>query len=486
MRKFKSKMMAIFMPAEFKSLNLNNLLKLQQQQQHQQQQQSSSSQIFTNESLFKPYFNNSLTPPNVSGIMTELNSESAKNRLCSEDDSNSNDSELSVGQEKVQQQQQQLLDKNSVKESPHSDDEMSNASSSQYTNSSTRLCSPQEMMRPSMQFHEEILRSSQLYAEELLRQRIAAAARLQSTVTDVKGTIDEPEPSIISKLSFQTSLFNSKLAAAVTSPTSDNGSNNNTIENGNNLFCAKSAINFQNIHSHLSSIAQITQNLSSGGSSSSNNAGHHHMKKDDASLSSLSRESSQSPSGFQQFKLQQHNHHHLHHPHHHHPHQSSQQKLNFHTTHQNQLHEHNLKFSIDNILKADFGRRITEPLLKSSRMKRAQREGKHEKDKVSAYLKKSNSSNNNNNGSTSGAEGQLNTNDKSMDQTYNSSTATTADNNNSSTTSSSATRTDSSGNVWPAWVSIVLILFYFIIDCCLKESVVSLCCDHPKKTYPKN
>lgn len=418
------------MPTDFKSLSLNNLLKLQQQHQLQ-----NPSNIFTNESLFKPYFNNQ-TASNV--IMTEtINSDSAKsndNRLCSEEDSNSNDSELSVGQEKVQQQQE---NNNSMKESPHSDDdEMSNASSSQYTNSSTRLCSPQEIMRPTMQFHEEILRSSQLYAEELLRQRIAAAARLQSTVTDVKSSPDEPEPSIISKLSFQSSLFNRAAAAAVS----------NENESGNNLFCAKSAINFQNIHSHLSSIAQITHSLGSSGSSN------HHMKKDDASLSSLSRESSQSPSGFQQFKLQQHNHL-LHH--------NQQQKLSFHTTstHQNQLHEHNLKFSIDNILKADFGRRITEPLFKSSKAKRSLRDGKHEKDKVNVY--KSNSNNKiNNNSSSSSAEGQQTTNDKSMDQTFSSSTADNATK-ISSGASSTATKTDSSGTVWPAWVS----FFYYHIFC---------------------
>lgn len=404
------------MPTDFK-----NLIKLQQQQQLQNS--------FANESLFKPYYNNQTTS-NV--IMTETNnSDSAKNnnnnnRLCSEDDSNSNDSELSVGQEKVQQQSEK-----SIKESPHSDDdEMSNASSSQYTNSSTRLCSPQEIMRPTMQFHEEIIRSSQLYAEELLRQRIAAAARLQSGVSDAKCSPDEPEPSIISKLSFQSNLFNRAAASST-----DN-------ENGNNLFCAKSAINFQNIHSHLSSIAQITHSLGSSGGS-----GNHHMKKDDASLSSLSRESSQSPSGFQQFKLQQHNHHLLHH----------QQKLGFHTisTHQNQLHDHNLKFSIDNILKADFGRRITEPLLKSSKAKRSLRDGKHEKDKVNVY--KSNSNNKINNSSSS-VEGQGTSNDKSMDQ------SSTADNasRNSSGASSSATKTDSSGTVWPAWVS-----FYYLFLLCV-------------------
>lgn len=435
------------MPAEFKSLSLNNLLKLQQQHQQNPSSSSSSSpsQLFAHESLFKPYHvlqqQSTSSQSNVNAIMTELNNSGdsvIKSNNCnnnSEEDSNSNDSELSVGQEKVQ---------NEVKDSPQSDDdEMSNASSSQYTtNSSTRLCSPTTTMRPgtSLQFHEEILRSSQLYAEELLRQRIAAAARLQGGISGGVTDINEPEPSIISKLSFQTSLFGGRGAASSTD-----------TENGNSLFCAKSAINFQNIHSHLSSIAQITQNLSGGGGSGHHNNNNHHQqlhqhgKKDDASLSSLSRESSQSPSGFQQqFKMQQHNHHHHHH-----------QKLNFHTpsTHQNQLHEHNLKFSIDNILKADFGRRITEPLLKSSKAKRALRDGKHEKDKVNFFLKRSNNNKNNNaNGSNIGVEGQQS--DKSLDQSFPaSSTATTTTGENASSSASTKSSKSDSGTVWPAWVS---------------------------------
>ena len=242
------------MPTDFKNLSINNLIKLQY-----------PSQILSNENLLKPYFNigvvesSSSCMSNVVGsnnlpIMSELSDQNnLKTRLCSEDDSNSNDSELSVGQEKVHNEQSESKNNkhnnnnnnvnsssnnNNSKESIDSDDddeEMSNASSSQYTTSSTRLCSPQQntreigdMMRP-IQFHEEILRSSQLYAEEILRQRIAAAARLQSA-TDPKNhsnSLDEPEPSIISKLNFQTGLFSaSKLVSA------DNGSN----ENGNNKF----------------------------------------------------------------------------------------------------------------------------------------------------------------------------------------------------------------------------------------------------------
>jgi len=445
------------MPTDFKNLSINNLIKLQY-----------PSQILSNENLLKPYFNigvvesSSSCMSNVVGsnnlpIMSELSDQNnLKTRLCSEDDSNSNDSELSVGQEKVHNEQSESKNNkhnnnnnnvnsssnnNNSKESIDSDDddeEMSNASSSQYTTSSTRLCSPQQntreigdMMRP-IQFHEEILRSSQLYAEEILRQRIAAAARLQSA-TDPKNhsnSLDEPEPSIISKLNFQTGLFSaSKLTSA------DNGSN----ENGNNIFSAKSAINFQNIHSHLSAISQITNSL-----------GSNNMKKDDTtSLSSLSRESSQSPSGFQQFNKQQHHHHNLHHHHHHNHHQP---KHDFHATHQNQLHEHNLKFSIDNILKADFGRRITEPLLKTSRLKRSSKhhqQHQHEKEKINnSFTTVDTLQKEPHNSSV--------TKDKSIDQTFSSSTET-------SSKSDAGTSTSPGGTVWPAWVKYHIFYIYLLL-----------------------
>jgi hypothetical protein len=456
--------MAVFMPTDFKSLSINNFLKLQQYPSH----------ILTNENILKPYFNigvaesqNSLMSNVVnatSPIMTDLSDQqqNLKVKLCSantsssfdHDDNNSNDSDLSVGQEKVHSEQSQSNNNNNnninnikinnstnnnnkssnnnVKESVNSDDdEMSNASSSQYTNSSTRLCSPQnsremsEIMRP-IQFHEEILRSSQFYAEEILRQRIAAAARLQNVV-DTKAhhhlhpltNNDEPEPSIISKLNFQSNFFSTsnKQHAA------DNNGNNGGVENGNNnIFCAKSAINFQNIHSHLSAISQITHNL-----------GNNNIKKDDAtSLSSLSRESSQSPSGFQQYK------------------QQNQHKHGFHTsTHQNQLHEHNLKFSIDNILKADFGRRITEPLLKTSRMKRSLREGKNEKEKIKNFTAVDTSLHNDLTSNNSSM-----TKDKSLEQSYSTSTETSK---SDPGTSSSST----SNQVWPAWVIKHFIFHFF-------------------------
>jgi hypothetical protein len=423
-----SKMMAIFMPTDFKSLSINNFLKLQY---------PSSSQGSANESPFgRSHHLNIGAVESASSAMSNVASaplpsmsaaseQNVKVRLCAEDDGNSNDSELSVGQEKVHSEQNESNNNVSVKEPASSDvddEEMSNASSSQYTNSSTRLCSPQnsnEIMRP-MHFHEEIIRSSQLYAEEILRQRIAAAARLQSVAVDSKSTLmDEPEPSIISKLSFQTGMLGSGGGGLA-----ENGSSGN-----NNLFCAKSAINFQNIHSHLSAISQITHNLGGGGGGSSS------LKKDDAtSLSSLSRESSQSPSGFQQFKQHQ-----------------QQKHLGFHTAafHQNQFHDHSLKFSIDNILKADFGRRITEPLLKSSRLKRGIRgEGKHEKEKIGKFTDLETLQQKEPHKSTV-------TKDKSLDQSYSSSSAETSKG-DAGTSSGNTPGSSSSGTVWPAWVNITM------------------------------
>lgn len=348
---------------------------------------------------------------------------------------NSTDSDLSVGQEKIDDDKSetnfdQMETETVENKTPNNaeDDNSSNASSSQYTNTSTRLCNPQNtkdclesppqmsMMHPNpVRLQEEIFRNSQLYAEELVRQQLAAAARLQSisgskifshmdpTTFNEKQRMllasDELEPS--SKLNFQSSVFAPK-------PIDNN-------QNGSNLFCNnKSAINFQNIHSHLSAISQITNNLTSS------------IKKDDStSLSSLSRESSQSPSSFQHLKQ-------------HH------QNMIFHT-HQNQLHERNLKFSIDNILKADFGRRITEPLLRSSKARK--RDGKQDKD----LFKKFNA--------------PAATKD-SFDVRESPRVPESSPSNQSPSSaeqSKSESKGSGSGTVWPAWVNLIFSLFTIIL-----------------------
>lgn len=379
--------MAIFMPLD-NNLNFNNILKFQTPTQIFQQllhKEESEENFMSNSNFFG---NSNAKVHDISRMMSDKKHKSLSFHLDvinNHDEScNSTDSDLSVGQEKIDDDKSDNNnDQNELEtvEKPASrnvlgdeeEDNSSNASSSRHTSNSTHLRNPQSsteisenaiqmsILRPNpSRMQEDIFRNSQLYAEELVRQQLAAAARLQSlTAAKIFPHIDpsafnetqrlvlssHPEsvdPSLTSKLNFQSCVFTPK--------TNDNN------QNGNNLFCNnKSAINFQNIHSHLSAISQITNNLTSN------------IKKDDStSLSSLSRESSQSPSNFQHLKQ------------HHH------QNMIFHT-HQNQLHERNLKFSIDNILKADFGRRITEPLLRSSKSRKALREGKPEKESFKKF-----------------------------------------------------------------------------------------------------
>lgn len=242
------------------------------------------------------------------------------------------------------------------------EDEMSNQSSSRCTVTSSTLCSPKEnfkincdnvirvpVMRPSpTRFHEEFLRSSQLYAEELMRQQmsiVAAARGIQmSTKSNTDSTSVVLQNQIANPLAIMpttrldetnnsTSLVDSSLSIMSFRPLLRNQGDQ---ENNNSLPVRTEHLNFRNLHSHLNAISQITNNLTSD-----------IRKITSPSLSSItSRESSQSPPNYQL-----------------HP-------QNFFNHHQNQINEQNLKFSIDNILKADFGRRITEPLMKSAKNKR--------------------------------------------------------------------------------------------------------------------
>lgn len=428
------------------NLNFNNILKFQTPTQVFQQLAShkeDSEESFVSNSNF--YDEANAKVHKISRIMSDEKHKSLTFHLDvanhADESCNSTDSDLSVGQEKIdddkseQNFDQAESETNEIQMSRNvigdeEEDNSSNASSSQFINNSARLCNtqnpenplPMSILRPNpSRLQEEIFRSSQMYAEELVRQQLAAAARLQS----ISGTkifshidpsaftekprlamtshTDEPlDPSLSTKLSFQSSVFAPK--------TIDNN------QNGNNLFCNnKSAINFQNIHSHLSAISQITNNLTSSS-----------IKKDDStSLSSLSRESSQSPSNFQHLKQ------------HHH------QNMIFHT-HQNQLHERNLKFSIDNILKADFGRRITEPLLRTSKSRKALRDGKQDKElfkkfNAPATMKESFVSRDDNNTRVSESS-----------PSNQSPTSTEQSKSESNKSSGSG-----SGTVWPAWVNFI-------------------------------
>lgn len=397
-----------------------------------------------------------------------------KKRLCSEIDriersnnANDSDSDVSVGQEKIDDNNSCKSLNNydeKIKSSPSTvtklksgvvvdnlstsikddDDNSSNESSSprfgfhsNNSSSSPRITtipqinqklfvgnSPLFIGSSPGNFQEEILRNSQVYAGELMRHQLVAAAQLQSLSSGVQQTFPPNfETSPLSDhhpFNFVENDLQDKFPRLF-SPKKVVESNTNNFLNCNN----KSAISFQNIHSHLSAITQITNSFNSN--STSNHHQHHHhtsMKKDDVtSLSSLSRESSQSPSGFQQQFNKQ----------------SSQQ--HFSATHQNGLTDRQLKFSIDNILKADFGRRITEPLLRTSKSKKISNNhnNKIEKQTKLNFTTKANA-NNNNNESISPIESSINNAEKSP---------TSNEKNQSSSETSS-----NGGTVWPAWVRI--------------------------------
>jgi hypothetical protein len=433
--------MAVFMPLEsnLPHLSFNNILKLQTPTQIFKQfihKQDINESYMSNTNFFG---NSNVKIHETSHNMTEEKHKSASMHLEFHHPEESTDSDLSVGQEKLDddksdnnfdQMDSEAAENRSINNvlGDGDEDNSSTASSSHLTNMSSRpgISNLKEVTEGAIQLslfqpsparlQEEIIRNSQLYAEELVRQQLAVSARLQSisgskifpqidpvafkdkTRLILSSTQEDLEPSLTSKLSFQSNVFAPK--------TIDHN------QNGSNLFCNnKSAINFQNIHSHLSAISQITNNLTSS------------LKKDDStSLSSISRESSQSPSNFQHLK-------------HHH-----QQNMIFHT-HQNQLHERNLKFSIDNILKADFGRRITEPLLRSSRPKKAHRDGKQDKDvfkkfNAPAVTKESFSSRDDNLGAS-----------ESLPRNQSPSSEQGKGEN------SNGSKVGGSGTVWPAWVS---------------------------------
>lgn len=432
--------MAIFMPLDsnLPHLSFNNILKYQTPTQifHQLMNKRDSEESFMlGSNLFGTSNDNvrTMTDEKRKSLAIHLDVINHRN----DESCHSTDSDLSVGQEKIDDDKSETnfeteTIENKTPNNVVEDDNSSNAS--QYTNhSSARLSNPQilkemvespiqmSMIHPNpVRLQEEIFRNS-LYTEELLRQQLAAAARLQSlsgskmfshidpTTFNEKQRMllasDEMEPSLTPKLNFQSSVFAPK-------PIDNN-------QNGSNLFCNnKSAINFQNIHSHLSAISQITNNLTSS------------IKKDDStSLSSLSRESSQSPSSFQHLKQ-------------HH------QNMIFHT-HQNQLHERNLKFSIDNILKADFGRRITEPLLRSSKARK--RDAKQDKD----LFKKFNA--------PAAAKESFEARDENprVPESSPSNQSPTA----GEQSKSESNKGSGSGTVWPAWVNLIFLLYnYFDIN----------------------
>lgn len=282
------------------------------------------------------------------------------------------------------------------------------------------------LVRPSpTRFQEEFLRSSQLYAEELMKQQMSIVAAARGLNMSPKNQIENSalalrrnlEESV--KVGFRPHI---RLGAGV----SDIDQPTRSPEN----------FNFRGIHSHLNAISQITQNI---------------QKITSPTLSMASRENSQSPPT---------NHHHLHplhplHQHHHH-------MMN------NNLNDANLKFSIDNILKADFGRRITEPLKRTKSSSQHKKNSKSNQNKTSSSSSSSASSSlSNNNNAISKHSGisaiDLTASTASSTTISASAAAALAEKQNcsnsndetSSVTSNSASNNSNGGDnsmIWPAWV----------------------------------
>ncbi|XP_062705635.1 homeobox protein invected-like isoform X1 [Aedes albopictus] len=268
----------------------------------------------------------------------------------------SDDSELSVGQEGLEEKTMNSDEKLSVisansrmaavdveklieRHNVEMGDEISN-DSSRYSSSKD----PSEdymkipLMRPSpTRLHEEFLRNSQLYAEELMRQQmqIVAAARglnlspkpLDPALGLVARIQDNRSPGRASLTEEQKIGFRPHIRGI-----GEIYHDRHRWSDERSVQSPPDSTSFRGIHSHLSAISQITQNLNSDISKLTS----------PASLASMtSRESSQSPPQHPAHLLQMNN--------------------------NIALNDQNLKFSIDNILKADFGRRITDPLKRSGK-----------------------------------------------------------------------------------------------------------------------
>uniref|UniRef100_A0A182QU30 Uncharacterized protein n=1 Tax=Anopheles farauti TaxID=69004 RepID=A0A182QU30_9DIPT len=271
----------------------------------------------------------------------------------------SDDSELSVGQEVPDDLR---AGPQSVGQLQGAPDELSNDSSrySKDTPSELEFAAGRmqpAMMRPSpTRLHEEFLRNSQLYAEELMRQQmqIVAAARGLS-MSPAKGGLVGGHQSERSPTPGEPRVGFRPAGGGGRGPDFFRQDASSPGEGAAGGGGGGLGTSFRGIHSHLSAISQITQNLNSDLS-----------KLTSPTAFRSSRESSQSPPSVgtsahlhslhqlhqQQQQQQQQQHHH---------HQLALAALNNNIA--VALNDQSLKFSIDNILKADFGRRITDPLL---------------------------------------------------------------------------------------------------------------------------
>lgn len=322
------------------------------------------------------------------------------------DDGNDSDSDVSVGQEndEISDGNSGTPDCVSPDSSIHdtSDDRLKRASVdftedasndsrfTQRTDAESPMRVP-PILRPSpTRLHEEFLRNSQLYAEELMRQQLNLVAA---------GGAAFP-----------------KLARPfLTAPAGLPSGNPTTVApHLGQQFRGVSHLT----QNHLNAISQITQNLTNT----------HEIYK--ITSPSLSSDNSQSPPVFAPSAAAA---------------AAAAMLMN------NNLTDHNLKFGIDNILKADFGCRITDPLKRKSgkRMKQQQQQpaatspppiSTKTPDRIPINLTRE---------MVARTEAMDTLSQKSVSPPLASSTTTSTSSSTTSTTSSSG---EKGPIVWPAWV----------------------------------
>lgn len=280
------------------------------------------------------------------------------------------------------------------------------------------------IVRPNPTRQEEFLRKSHMYAEEIMKHQI-------NFMTVTKGL------NVNSRLSDNAySPYPNELSpihnAAITNPLKIGFSRLQAYANDNDLGKKWSVIedrnarspeatHFRQIHSHLNAISKITSALGRD-----NNT----RIQMTSPAYTTSRESSQSPP-------------------------SSNASSSVRHMHHNNFNETSLKFSIDNILKPSFGRRITDPLLKRNKPTRKSGNS-HRTSNTERTGRISTSIDSSSNASS------LTTNDKktsSADQTGSKALSNVNSNTTESTTdtnakaSTTASDSNSKGPLsWPAWV----------------------------------
>ncbi|XP_031636943.1 uncharacterized protein YBL113C-like [Contarinia nasturtii] len=277
------------------------------------------------------------------------------------------------------------------------------------------------IVRPNPTRQEEFLRKSHMYAEEIMKHQI-------NFMTVTKGLNISPR---LSDNAFSSYPRPNELSpihnATITNPLKIHGfSRLQAYANDNDLGKKWSVIedrsarspeatHFRQIHSHLNAISKITSALGRD-----NNT----RVQMTSPAYTTSRESSQSPPSSNASSSARHMH------------------------HNHNFNETSLKFSIDNILKPSFGRRITDPLLK--RNKPARKGGNsHRTGRMSTSIDSNASSLTTNDKKTSSAD---QTAAKALSNSNSNATESTTDKTNT-TSSTTTSESNSKGPLsWPAWV----------------------------------